>query len=155
MTVVEDSKIETVLRSIMNQRALNISYVKSNGELSNRVIIPLDFVRSKTTEEWRVFGFCSLRNEFRSFRHDRINKIDLVNTSNQYKLLKKDDQTNMFVILRKDENSSPTSVIRAIYNGTNISGNLINSGVDRPATVLTIAEAERVFNDLLADGFKD
>lgn len=154
MTVVQDAKIESVLRAIMNKRSLRISYTKNNGECSERTVIPLDFAHSANSKEWRVFGFCSLRKEFRSFRNDRISSIELTDSElNQYKTLKKGDESNMFVIMRESENSTPTGVILAKYNGTNIHGNLINSGIDKPATVLTASEAEKAFNNLIANGF--
>ncbi len=157
MSIVQDSTIETVLRAVLHNRMIEFDYKKEDGTATSRAIIPLDFVKSDKTNEWRVFGYCTLREQFRAFRHDRISNLSLSEqgTANQYKTLSNGEETRVFVILREAEGDEPTAVIQAKYQGTNLQGDLLNSGLGKPASVLTVTQANEVFNSLISEGFTE
>jgi predicted DNA-binding transcriptional regulator YafY len=61
------------------RRKLAIHYVRGDGEASSRVIRPLGaFFWGRT---WTLTAWCELRHDFRSFRLDRIQRIEATHES--------------------------------------------------------------------------
>lgn len=79
---------ETIRPAIKELRILTIIYTREDGETSNRRIHPLGlFFWGRT---WTVVAWCELRNDYRSFRLDRIKDLkvdDLTFTTNDEKCL--------------------------------------------------------------------
>ena len=155
--IVKDNTIETVLRAVFHNKMLEFDYTKADGTQSRRAVIPLDFTRSDSTNEWRIFGWCTLRGALRSFRHDRISDLALSSKGffNQYKTLYKGDEFSTFIILRDSIESIPKLVIKASYKGTKLYGNLMESGISNPVSILSTDEASNHFNELISLGYSD
>lgn len=64
-------------KAIVNYKVVDMTYKSQTEESSNRQIEPFALLHTK--ENWILIAFCRLRNDFRSFRLDRIEK--LMNTS--------------------------------------------------------------------------
>ena len=65
------------LRKAIDQRLkVNMAYVREDGERSERVVWPLGLVFWGT--KWTLGAWCEWRGEFRTFRLDRIQTLDLL-----------------------------------------------------------------------------
>lgn len=72
----ERETLALVRRAINERRATRISYENASGEVTDRVIEPLGlFYWGKV---WTAAAWCRLRNDFRSFRVDRIDTAALL-----------------------------------------------------------------------------
>ena len=61
--------------SIIERFALKLKYIKSNGEISERIAEPLKlYFKSKS---WYVYGFCMLRKDYRLFKLTRIEHLKI------------------------------------------------------------------------------
>lgn len=65
-----------IRRSIRSKNKINISYADENGDQTKRTIRPL--AMASFAPVWLVMGWCELRNDFRSFRLDRIEEMDIL-----------------------------------------------------------------------------
>lgn len=67
----------TQLRKAIDQRLMvRMTYVREDSERSERVVWPLGLVFWGT--KWTLGAWCELRGEFRTFRLDRIQSVDLL-----------------------------------------------------------------------------
>jgi predicted DNA-binding transcriptional regulator YafY len=72
--------IQTILNSIDTKRAVKMSYfVPSREEVTHRVIEPVGI--TYVYPFWYLFAYCHLRSEYRTFRLDRIEQIEITHTS--------------------------------------------------------------------------
>jgi predicted DNA-binding transcriptional regulator YafY len=71
------SYLMTIQSAITNHRFLEIEYCSLQKELTKRIIEP--FALYSTQENWLLIAFCKLRNEFRVFRIDQIQKLIIRN----------------------------------------------------------------------------
>ncbi len=88
-----DNKYETIARLIHEQigkKALALRYVNQKGEESRRVVIPQAVTRS-IDGFWGFIGYCTLRNETRWFRVERIKNMDPVPMPEMPEPVKKPD----------------------------------------------------------------
>lgn len=70
------NNISQIQQAITNLNLLNINYTNESSQSSNRLIEP--FALMSTTENWLLIAWCRLRGEFRFFRLDRIEKIEMM-----------------------------------------------------------------------------
>lgn len=68
--------ISQIQQAITNLNLLNIDYVNESKQASSRLIEP--FALMSTMENWLLIAWCRLRGEFRFFRLDRIEKIQIL-----------------------------------------------------------------------------
>jgi predicted DNA-binding transcriptional regulator YafY len=74
------SKHLSVLQFALTNFCLTeITYTDENGGSSIRSVEP--FALYSTQENWLLIAFCRLRNDYRSFRLDRIKKLHLLNNT--------------------------------------------------------------------------
>ena len=65
------------LRKAIDQHLMvRIAYIREDGECSNRIAWPLGLVFWGT--KWTLGAWCELRGEFRTFRLDRIQSLELL-----------------------------------------------------------------------------
>ena len=69
----------TVQTAITDFKLLKISYISLVNKSTERIIEP--FAIYSTQENWLLIGFCRLRNDFRAFRIDAIQKLTVQNES--------------------------------------------------------------------------
>ncbi len=69
---------QCILKSISEQKMMRISY-SSNGNMSERDIEPIGCFYSQIN--WYMVAFCRLRNDYRSFRIDKISSFSLTDES--------------------------------------------------------------------------
>lgn len=62
--------------ALTNQYVTKIEYTNNASKTSNRLIEPFALVSMQ--ENWLLVAWCRLRNEFRYFRLDRINKLEIL-----------------------------------------------------------------------------
>lgn len=62
--------------ALTNQFVTKIEYTNNTNKLSSRLIEP--FALLSTQENWLLIAWCRLRNEFRYFRLDRINTLEIL-----------------------------------------------------------------------------
>ena len=55
---------------------VRIAYIREDGECSNRIAWPLGLVFWGT--KWTFGAWCELRDQFRTFRLDRIQSLELL-----------------------------------------------------------------------------
>lgn len=73
----DNLKFELLKNAIIDHKAVQISYVGSYGKKNIRKIHPLKlFYKSKA---WYVKAYCTLKNEFRLFKLNRITACELLN----------------------------------------------------------------------------
>lgn len=70
---IEDS-LQVVIHSIADRKSIIMKYKTFYGEESEREIEPVGIFHENNN--WYIFGFCLLRNDYRQFRTDRIIKIN-------------------------------------------------------------------------------
>ncbi len=64
--------LEKIKKAIESSKKLEIEYVDSKGKETRRVIKP------EKIENGKIIAYCYLRNEWRSFKIDRIKKIEMI-----------------------------------------------------------------------------
>ncbi|MCR9264740.1 MAG: YafY family transcriptional regulator [Flavobacteriaceae bacterium] len=62
-------------KAITEYQLIELRYLSEKGEQTNRRVEP--FALIQTQENWLLIAFCRLRNEFRTFRLDRIEHLFL------------------------------------------------------------------------------
>ncbi|HET7176958.1 MAG TPA: YafY family protein [Gammaproteobacteria bacterium] len=67
------AQLDTLRGAINKRQVLEIGYIKEDGQTSERSVRPLGlFFWGKV---WTLAAWCELRNDYRSFRIDRIQKV--------------------------------------------------------------------------------
>jgi predicted DNA-binding transcriptional regulator YafY len=70
------SNLSDLLLAITNFCVTRIEYTNENNETTSRLVEP--FALLNTQENWLLLAWCRLRNEFRYFRLDRINEMEIL-----------------------------------------------------------------------------
>lgn len=69
---INSNNLSDLQIAITNFSLIEIEYTNENGKSTVRVIEPFAIIR---TENWLLIAWCRLRNEFRYFRLDRMQKM--------------------------------------------------------------------------------
>jgi len=67
---------QTIRQAIRTNQCLNIAYTRADAEESSRVIEPLGLIF--WGKVWTLVAWCQLRADYRTFRLDRINHLELL-----------------------------------------------------------------------------
>ncbi len=78
---ITSNYLSTIQAALINSKLLEINYSSVNNITTTRIIEPLALYSSN--ENWVLIAWCRLRKQYREFRLDRINKLDLVSESFQ------------------------------------------------------------------------
>lgn len=78
---VTSSHLICVQSAITNYNLLKIEYLSLENKFTQRIVEP--FALYSTQENWLLIAFCRLRNEFRAFRLDLIQKLTVLNENFQ------------------------------------------------------------------------
>jgi len=70
--------LSTVQLAITNLNLIKIKYLSQKEETSTRTIEPQAVYH--TSENWILIGWCQLRNDYREFRLDRIQTLEILNS---------------------------------------------------------------------------
>lgn len=70
------TKITAFENAINNKTMVNITYYDHNLKASTRVIYPLNFIIN--ANQWYIYCYCTLRQQFRVFKLSRIGKMQLL-----------------------------------------------------------------------------
>ncbi len=62
-----------IRRAIQEQNYITLAYKRADGESSNRIVKPLGLVY--WGQKWTLIAWCKLRQDYREFRLDRIQKL--------------------------------------------------------------------------------
>lgn len=76
----ENNSMDTIQKAISENKSITISYRNFNGELSQRILSNIKFNNEfdeKGYHNEHVKGFCSKRQEERTFKIDRIITIKI------------------------------------------------------------------------------
>jgi len=68
--------LEPLRQAITDHQKVRLDYVKADGERSRRVARPLGLFF--WGQSWTLLAWCELRDDFRSFRPDRMEAIDVL-----------------------------------------------------------------------------
>ncbi len=68
--------VATIRRAIGEHRVLQLRYARADGEQTERTIRPLGL--HFWGEKWTVAAWCELREDYRSFRPDRMLEVELL-----------------------------------------------------------------------------
>lgn len=72
------SNLSILQMALTNFKLVHIQYYSPyNGQITERIVEP--FAIYTTQENWLLIAFCRLRNEYRSFRLDRIKSLQVIN----------------------------------------------------------------------------
>ena len=63
------------MKSAVNFHLVQLDYISAENKLSERVVEP--FALLSILEGWLMVAYCRLRKEFRYFRLDRIQKLQI------------------------------------------------------------------------------
>ncbi len=63
-------------RAILNKKFVNIKYFSISGESTTRKIKPARLIFK--SQDWYVYAFCNLRDDFRFFKLSRIRELELL-----------------------------------------------------------------------------
>ena len=69
--------LSTLQRALTNYQLVRFQYQSSADEETVRTVEPFALLRS-TEENWLLVAWCQLRNDYRIFRLDRINYLDIL-----------------------------------------------------------------------------
>ena len=69
------SNLSDLQNALTNYQLVKIQYTNKEGSSSERVIEPFALL---SAENWYLIAWCRLRQEFRSFRTDRIQKMEVL-----------------------------------------------------------------------------
>ena len=67
--------INTIDKAILNRNPINFQYVNGNGECTVRTVEPYKIIFKSLS--WYVYGFCTLKNEMRIFKVNRMKNIQV------------------------------------------------------------------------------
>ena len=82
LSIIPDNLIQTILKSIAEKKVLQMQYLaKYSEENTLRLVEPIGI--SFISNRWHLIAFCQLRQDYRDFRIDRINTLEL--TDKRYK----------------------------------------------------------------------
>ena len=70
---VHNKIINTIDRAILNRNPIEFQYVNGNGEDTTRTVEPYKIIFKSLS--WYVYGFCTLKNEMRIFKVNRMKSI--------------------------------------------------------------------------------
>lgn len=73
----ENDKFNQIKMAILNNKAIEFSYINSYGNYSTRIIEPMKLMYKGQT--WYLHGFCRLKKEARIFRITRIKNLVIKN----------------------------------------------------------------------------
>ncbi len=69
----EDNKFDKIKQAILNRKVITFDYVNAQGGRSSRSVEPVQLVFKG--QAWYLWGFCTVRDEFRTFRISRIKNL--------------------------------------------------------------------------------
>ncbi len=72
---IKSNILSSLQMALTNFYLVNFSYINAESKKSKRTVEP--FALLNTSESWLLVGFCRLRKEFRYFRLDRIQKLQI------------------------------------------------------------------------------
>jgi len=79
-------KFETLKKGIINEQAVSFDYFSSSSETAGRKVYPLKLIfKSKS---WYLQAFCLLKNDYRTFKINRMRNIDILNDTFDSKAFK-------------------------------------------------------------------
>jgi predicted DNA-binding transcriptional regulator YafY len=68
--------LSSIRTAIEERRKVRLAYTRADGEASERTVRPLGLFFWGIT--WSMVGWCELRDDFRSFRLDRMRQLDVL-----------------------------------------------------------------------------
>jgi predicted DNA-binding transcriptional regulator YafY len=80
----EDNKFVKIKTAILNRKVITFDYVNAQGGRSFRSVEPVQLIFKG--QAWYLWGFCSLREEFRTFRISRVKNLVVTDKSFQKRL---------------------------------------------------------------------
>ena len=72
---IKSSILSSLQSALTNFNLVKLDYINAENKETKRTVEP--FALLNITEGWLLVGFCRLRNEFRYFRLDRIQKLQI------------------------------------------------------------------------------
>jgi len=95
-------KLDLFKQAIKENKIVELSYINSKRENSNRKIEPITLVLKGTT--WYLYAFCNLREDYRIFRLSRITSIKITEESyaKEHKIFKEFEDENHWEQQGKD-----------------------------------------------------
>ena len=69
----EENKFLDVKKAILESKIVTFDYINADGILSRRKIEPMTL--SFKSQAWYVWGYCTTRRDFRTFRISRIRNL--------------------------------------------------------------------------------
>ena len=91
----ETARLGAIRTAIRQQQIVEISYCNAQGEASQRRLRPL--VIWDLVDGWMVSGWCELKTDFRTFRSDRIQTLDVTGERFQ-----DDETTGLLAFMRRE-----------------------------------------------------
>lgn len=73
----EKEKFNTIKTAIISRKIIRFDYFNSYGEKTLRTVEPLKLIFKG--QDWYLYGFCRLKNDFRIFKITRIRNMNLLN----------------------------------------------------------------------------
>jgi predicted DNA-binding transcriptional regulator YafY len=106
-------EMATLRRAIGEHRVLDLTYVRADGDRSERTVRPLGLYF--WGKKWTLAAWCELRSDYRSFRPDRMERVELLQRS-----FDPDGEIALSEFLRRVEQENPfweeASEARAPYS---------------------------------------
>lgn len=80
----EDNKFDKIKHAILSRKVITFEYVNAQDSKSVRSVEPVQLVFKG--QAWYLWGFCAVRDEFRTFRISRIKNLAVTDKSFQKRL---------------------------------------------------------------------
>lgn len=81
----EDDKFVKIKHAILNRKIITFEYVNAQDKKSDRSVEPVQLIFRG--QAWYLWGFCAVRDEFRTFRISRIKNLAVTDKSFQKRLI--------------------------------------------------------------------
>ena len=105
--------------AIINKNIISFSYISSKGEKINRKVKPIRLLFKE--QDWYLYGFCLLRNDFRYFKLSRIKDLEVlaINYEDNFEneVLKKELKYENIVNIKLKFNKSVAFRVYDEFNG--------------------------------------
>ena len=75
--ITNSDKLIDIQMALVNYKCISVKYETESGKPSSRIIEPY-MLYHNSTEDWVLAASCRVRKDFRSFRLDRIQNIEIL-----------------------------------------------------------------------------
>lgn len=110
----DNEMFQLLKKAILSHKMISISYANSNGEITKRIICPLQLLfKSKS---WYVKAYCMAKSDFRLFKMTRIVQVEKLDMTFNNMEFPQEEHTNLNVNEELVKLSFPKTMAYRVYD---------------------------------------